>query len=128
MGALLVIVFIFLPLYINAGVFCKSKSVIPAAGRWLENQSDYGRYKLISTDSRVSFYADRRIECEIYDGDRHDYDRLQEYVLKTKCEILAVRLSGKRKYLSPELEHFKKLKEFIGEKDRVVFYLRKDAG
>jgi hypothetical protein len=127
-GTVFVILFMMIPLYINTGVFSDPKSIIPEAGRWLADQGDYGQYKLISTDSRVNFYAGRRIDCGRYKGDQNDYTRLQRFVLNTKCEILAVRLSGEKKTLSPELEHFRKLKEFIGEKDRVVFYLRKETG
>jgi hypothetical protein len=127
-AAILIISFIMVPLYINTKIFCEPKSLIPEAGRWLKDHEEYNKYRLISTDSRIFFYADRKVECEIYEGDRHNYKKLQKYVLESGCEILAVRVSGSKKDTTPDLEFFTKIKEFRGSKDSVFFFLRKDLG
>ena len=91
----------------------------------MKSQKEYEKYGLISTDSRIFFYAGRKIECEIYEGDRNDYDLLQKYVKESRCEILAVRVSGSIKKTTPDLESFTKIKEFRGPKDSVFFFLKK---
>jgi hypothetical protein len=80
--------------------------------------------KIIATDARIPFYADRRSGYIRYGAGY--YQGIEEAALANNADVIVIRESIKRKDSIPELQHFKRVKEFVGRKRTVVIYFFKD--
>lgn len=125
LGAVLFLIFLCAPLYRSARVLWKQDDVVKVAGKWLAEVPEFKGKKMIATDARVPFYADRRSGYIRY-GDSSSHHGIEEVALANNVDIVIIRKSIKRKDSFPKLQHFKKVKEILGSKSIVVIYLSGD--
>ncbi|MBW2329861.1 MAG: glycosyltransferase family 39 protein [Deltaproteobacteria bacterium] len=137
LATVFVIVFLVSPVCKCVSVLAKQDKVISMAGEWLAKTSEFHKAKMIATDARFLFYAGR----EIYGGgegsseyvssqrgdiwhmnESHDYVGMEQFALAKQMDLIIVRVSVKRKNLIPELEYYKKVKEFTGKKNIAIIY------
>jgi hypothetical protein len=120
----LVIVLIFLlgvlSVYQSVDILWKQDDVTARAGRWLKERSEFRSAKIITTDQRVTFYADRSKDCILYQTS--DYLSMERLALKKNADLLIIRISKKRERPDSKIRTFLKIKEFDGVKDMVSIY------
>jgi hypothetical protein len=99
--------------------------VVKIAGKWLAEVPEFKGKKIIATDARIPFYADRRSGYIRY-GDGSSHYGIEEAALANNADLVVIRKSIKRKDSIPELQYFKRVKEFVGSKRIVVIYFSRD--
>jgi hypothetical protein len=113
----------------------KKDFVIPVAGKWLANHSDFKNAKIITNDGRLLFYSNRKLTdigsgvlLGSQSGDmtypiyKNDYSIIEKKATQNRMDVMAVVVGFKRKNLIPELENYKRFKEFTGKKESVILY------
>ncbi len=118
----LVIVFFVSPVYKSVHNVWKQDNIIAKSGKWLANKEGLHKAGIITNDPRIPFYAGRGNDFLNYPSLNHDYTAMQQTALKNRMDLLVIRTSVKRKNLIPQLQSYKKLKEFAGKKDVVIIY------
>jgi hypothetical protein len=117
-----VIIFFVPPFYKSVQLVWNQDNVIAASGKWLANKEGFLKAGIITNDPRIPFYAGRGNDFLTYPDLNHDYTAMQQAALKNRMDLLVIRTSLKRKNLIPQLQVYKKLKEFSGKKDFVIIY------
>jgi 4-amino-4-deoxy-L-arabinose transferase-like glycosyltransferase len=131
-GYILAVVFIMAPLCGTAASFKKQDNRMKEAGKWLAGNIRLKNAGIISTDSRVLFYAGRDCyiepekECKYFIKQDHDYSDIEQIAMSGGYDIIIFRTSVKRKHLIPEIKYYKKIKSFSGKKNIVLFYCSPD--
>jgi 4-amino-4-deoxy-L-arabinose transferase-like glycosyltransferase len=125
LGTLLLLIFVCAPAYRAVRVLWKQDDVVKIAGKWLAGVPEFKGKKIITTDARVPFYADRRSGYIRY-GDGRSHQGIEETALANNADLVVIRKSIKRKDAIPELQYFKRVKEFVGSKRIVVIYFSRD--
>jgi hypothetical protein len=123
LGTILLLIFVCAPVYRAVGVQWKQDDVVKIAGKWLAEVPEFKGKKIITTDRRIPFYADRRSDYINY-GSSHQ--GIEEAALADDADLVVIRESIKRKDSIPELQYFKRVKEFVGRKRIVVIYFSRD--
>jgi 4-amino-4-deoxy-L-arabinose transferase-like glycosyltransferase len=120
----LVIALIFLlgvlSVYEAVDILWKQDNVTVRAGRWLKKNPEFRTAKIITTDRRVPFYADRGKDGILYLI--LDYSSMAKRALKERGDLLIIRTSKKRERPGSRIGKFSKIKEFVGVKDIVSIY------
>jgi len=124
-GAILLLIFVCAPTYRSVRVLWKQDDVVKVAGRWLAGVPEFKGKKMIATDARIPFYADRRSGYIRY-GDSRSHHGIEEVALANNVDIVIIRKSIKRKDSFPKLQHYKRVKEILGSKSLVVIYFSGD--
>jgi Dolichyl-phosphate-mannose-protein mannosyltransferase len=117
-----VIIFFVSPVYILFDDVRKQDNIIPVTAEWLANKEEFHKARIITNDPRIPFYAGMENFFLNYPDLNHDYMAMQQVALKNKMDLLVIRASVKRKKLIPQLQSYKKIKEFAGRKDVVIIY------
>ena len=125
LGVILLLIFLCAPIYRSVRVLWKQDDVVKIAGKWLAEVPEFKGKKMIATDARIPFYADRRSGYIRY-GDSHSHHGIEGVALSNNVDIVIIRKSIKRKNSIPELQHFKRVKEILGSKSIVVIYFSGD--
>jgi len=118
-----VIIFFVSPVYKLFHDVWKQDNIIAVTGKWLANKAEFNKAGIITNDSRIPFYAGRGNDFLNYPNLNYDYVAMEQAALKSRMDLLIIRTSVKRKRLIPQLQVYKKLKEFAGKKDVVLIYL-----
>jgi hypothetical protein len=124
LGTILLLIFVCAPVYSAVRVLGEQDEVVKIAGKWLAEVPEFKGKKIIATDARIPFYADRRSGYIRYGAGY--YQGIEEAALANNADVIVIRESIKRKDSIPELQHFKRVKEFVGRKRTVVIYFFKD--
>ena len=117
-----VVIFFVSPVYKAFHDVWKQDNTIVVTGEWLANKAGVHKAGIITNDPRIPFYAGRGNDFLSYPNLNYDYVAMEQAALKNKMEILIIRTSVKRKKFIPQLEVYKKVKEFTGKKDVVIIY------
>ncbi|MBW2344631.1 MAG: glycosyltransferase family 39 protein [Deltaproteobacteria bacterium] len=117
-----VIIFFISPVYESVHHVWKQDNIIAASGEWLANRAGFQKATIITNDPRIPFYAGRGNDFLNYPNLNHDYTAMQQAALKNRMDLLVIRTSVKKKKLIPQLQVYKKFKEFAGKKDVVIIY------
>jgi len=125
LGAIVLMIFVIAPIYRSVRVLWKQDDVVKIAGKWLAQRTEFQGKKMIATDPRIPFYADRRSGYILY-GDSRSHHGIEEVALSNNVDLVIFRKSIKRKDSIPKLQHFKKVKEILGSKSVVVIYFSGD--
>jgi len=125
LGAILLLIFVCAPVYRAVRVLWKQDDVVKIAGKWLAEVPEFKGKKIITTDLRIPFYADRRSGYIRYGGGSSHHG-IEEAALANNADLVVIRKSVKRKDSIPELQYFKRVKEFVGSKRIVVIYFSRD--
>jgi hypothetical protein len=119
---LFVIVFFVSPVYTSFHHVWRQDNVIAKSGKWLADNEGFSKARIITNDPRIPFYAGRGNDFLNYPNLNHDYTAMQQAALRNRMDLLVIRTSVKRKKLIPQLQVYKKLKEFAGKEDVVIIY------
>jgi Dolichyl-phosphate-mannose-protein mannosyltransferase len=117
-----VIVFFVSPVYKSVHHIWKQDNIIAKSGKWLANKEGFRKAGIITNDPRIPFYAGRGNDFLNYPNLNHDYTAMQQAALKNRMDLLVIRTSVKKKKWIPQIQIYKKLKEFAGKKDFVIIY------
>ena len=125
LGAILLVIFVAAPVYRSVSVLWKQDDVVKIAGKWLAEVPEFKGKKIIATDVRIPFYADRKSGYMRY-GDSLSHHGIEEVALSNNVDLVIIKKSIKRRDSIPELQSFKRVKEFVGSKSIVVIYISGD--
>jgi len=117
---LLVIFFALLPAYRSLRITWKQDKVLLKAGEWIAAVPQFQTAEIITTDSRVPFYAGRGAHYTWHQDP--DYLSMEAVAESSQFDLLVIKKSKKNGSSSPPLKKFIKVKEFIGVKDIVSIY------
>lgn len=116
--------FIVLPLYKTGNnIYCQD-AILREAGHWLANAPEFADARLATTDSRISFYADKDNDSVLLISDkklRDKYAVVEKMALQDKAELIAEKV---RKGNGPfeAFGHYRVIKTFKGNINWVHFY------
>ena len=110
----------FLAVYKSVDVLWKQDDVVVRAGQWIGNIPALEGATIITTDRRIPFYAHRSSDYVRYHGS--DYHAMAKLAWAKGYDVLVIRTSKRRCNYGPQLNRFKKVKEFSGVKDIVNIY------
>jgi 4-amino-4-deoxy-L-arabinose transferase-like glycosyltransferase len=125
--AVIFLIFIILPLYQSFEKEFKEDNSIILAGKWLANNPDTNKFRIITCDPRFLFYAGREfMVLNAFSGSRgdafysfdiqgNDLNELEQVAITNNYDLLLLRISSKKE--APQFKHFKKIKEFKGRKN-----------
>jgi hypothetical protein len=105
--------------YKSIDITWKQDDVVVRAGQWI-GASAVRRAPMITTDSRVAFYAGKGKDYFRYV--RSDYRAMEAFALRKGYDVLVIRTSIKRLKSGPQLSRYKRVKEFVGVKNIVSIY------
>ena len=125
LGAVLLLVFAVAPVFQSVKVLWKQDDVVKIAGKWLAQVPEFKGKKMIATDVRIPFYADRRSGYIRY-GDSLSHHGIEEVALSNDIDLVIIKKSIKRKDSMPTFKHYKRVKEIVGSKNIVVIYFSRD--
>jgi len=117
---LLVILLALLPAYRSLKIIWKQDTVLLEAGKWIAAVPQFQAAEIITTDSRVPFYAGRGAHYNWYPSP--DYLSMEAVAESSRFDLLVIKQSKKNRSLAPPFKKFIKVKEFIGIKDIVSIY------
>jgi 4-amino-4-deoxy-L-arabinose transferase-like glycosyltransferase len=116
--------FIVLPLYKTGNnIYCQD-AILREAGHWLAKAPEFADARLATTDSRISFYADKDNDSVLHISDkkiRNKYAVVEKMALQDKAELIAEKV---RKGNGPfeAFGHYRVIKTFKGNINWVHFY------
>jgi hypothetical protein len=117
---LFVIFFALLPAYTSLRVTWKEDDVLAKTGKWIAAVPQFQEAEIITTDSRVPFYAGRGAHYTWYPIS--DYFSMEAVAESSRFDLLVIKRSKKNESLAPPLRKFIKVKEFIGVENIVTIY------
>ena len=121
----MLLVFAVAPVFQSVKVLWKQDDVVKIAGKWLAQVPEFKGKKMIATDVRIPFYADRRSGYIRY-GDSLSHHGIEEVALSNDIDLVIIKKSIKRKDSMPTFKHYKRVKEIVGSKNIVVIYFSRD--
>ena len=116
------VLFFISPVYKSVHSIGKQDNVITHTGKWLATRPELAEAKIATNDSRILFYAGRKIyggntkNFVPYDRLKYNYSNIAQLAAENKKDILIIRTSSKGKDMPSGFKHYKKVKEFIGKK------------
>lgn len=122
--------FVFVPpIFKCAKLVWTQDDVIIRAGNWLSEKKAFASASIISTDSRVPFYAGRGKDFLHYRRKLYDqrYDALERIAQANGMEVIVARTSKKDRKSIPKMQNYRKVKEFTGKRDVVIFYAKPEG-
>ena len=117
---LLVIFFALLPAYRSLRITWKEDDVLAKTGKWIAAVPEFQIAEIITTDSRVAFYAGRGAHYTWYPNS--DYFSMEAVAESSRFDLLVIKRPQKNESSAPPLRKFIKVKEFIGVQDIVTIY------
>ena len=124
-GAVLVLMLVVAPVYRSVRVLWKQDDVVKIAGKWLAGVPEFKGKKMIATDARIPFYAERKSGYMRY-GDSLSHHGIEQVARSNHADLIIIKKSIKRRDSMPEFQHFKRVKEIVGSKNIVVIYFSRD--
>lgn len=120
------LIFVFTPSFKTGQVILNQDVTIRRAGQWLAKSQDFNKASLLTTDYRISLYANKDKKLFFYGNFRPSkeaYERIQRYALKNSADLIAIQMSM-RNNDKPfnKFSYFRIVKSFKGEKDQVDIY------
>ena len=121
------LLFIISPVYKCVEQEMKEDNSLIVAAKWIENNPDAGKLKIITGDKRFLFYAGREYWVKnVFSGISGDayyslynkdasYNELERIAMENKFDLVFLRVSLKKE--APRFKYFKKIKEFKGRKN-----------
>lgn len=115
------------PVYMCVEQEMKGDNSLIVAAKWIENNPDAGKLRIITGDKRFLFYAGREywvgdvfagINSDAYyslDEEKASYNELERIAMENKFDLVFLRVSLKKE--APQFKYFKKIKEFKGRKN-----------
>ena len=123
LAILILLLFGVLPIYRSVKILWKQDTVLLEAGKWLADVPEFQVARIITTDSRIPFYAGRGVPgVDYYLVLTSDHFTLEKIALLEGYDLLIFKTSKKSKNPTPRLKKFRKVKEFVGKKDIVSIY------
>ena len=121
---LFLVSFILIPLYKTGNSIFSQDAILREAGQWLAKAPEFADSRLATTDSRISFYADKKDDSVLYISDkkfRNNYAVVEKMALQDKAELIAEKV---RKGSGPfeGFVHYRIIKTFKGKINWVHFY------
>ena len=126
LGAILLLLFVFAPIYRSVGVLWKQDDAVKVAGKWLAEVPEFRGKKIIATDVRIPFYADRKADYIRY-GDSLSHHGIEEVALSNDIDLIVIKKSIKRKDSMPTFKHYRRVKDIVGSKNIVAIYVSRDS-
>ena len=124
-GAVLFLMLVVAPMYRSVRVLWKQDDVVKIAGKWLAGVPEFKGKKMIATDARIPFYAERKSDYIRY-GDSLSHHGIEQVARSNNVDLIIIKKSIKRRNSMPEFQHFKRVKEIVGSKSIVVIYFSRD--
>jgi len=123
-AVLFLVSFILIPLYKTGNSLFSQDAILREAGQWLAKVPEFADSRLATTDSRISFYADKKDDSVLYISDkkfRNNYAVIEKMALQDKAELIAQKV---RKGSGPfeGFVHYRIVKTFKGKINWVHFY------
>jgi 4-amino-4-deoxy-L-arabinose transferase-like glycosyltransferase len=118
-------------------LYKKSDDSVVRAGEWLANQKEFINARVISTDPTIFYYAERELSPDGtgknlrvgnpwgYNGDA-GFNGLEQAAIAKNVEVIVVSTTVRRNVALDKSEKYRRVKEFIGKKDKVVIYCASD--
>jgi len=118
------LLFIISPVYKCVEQEMKQDDSLIIAAKWIENNPDAMKLRIITGDKRFLFYAGREFWVgDVFSGNSSDayyrlddedasYNELEEIAAANKFDLLFLRVSLKKE--APQFKYFKKIKEIKG--------------
>ncbi len=121
--ALLVLLFIGVPVGETIGDVWKQDNLSRTAGEWFAQQEELQKLNILSTDSQVMFFAGRLfVEDYVYFSTSvWSLDLISEKIDQNGSEVIVLRVS-KKQVDYPDIQGFTVFKEFPGDPNRILFY------
>jgi hypothetical protein len=126
LGAILLLLFVFAPIYRSVRVLWKQDDAVKVAGKWLAEVPEFKGKKMIATDVRIPFYADRKAGYIRY-GDSLSHHGIEEVALSNDIDLIVIKKSIKRKDSMPTFKHYRRVKDIVGSKNIVAIYFSRDS-
>ncbi len=117
---LFVIFFALLPAYRSLRVTWKEDDVLAKTGKWIAAVPQFQDAQIITTDSRVPFYAGRGAHYTWYPNS--DYFSMEALAESSRFDLLVINRSKKNESSAPSLRKFINVKEFVGVENIVTIY------
>jgi 4-amino-4-deoxy-L-arabinose transferase-like glycosyltransferase len=117
---LLVIFFVLLPTYRSLKITCIEDDVLSKAGKWIAEVPQFQKAEIITTDSRVAFYAGRGAHYTRYPYPNHL--SMEAFAESSRFDLLVIKKSKNDESSAPPLKKFIRVKKFIGVEDIVSIY------
>lgn len=121
------LIFFILPVYQCVEQEWKEDNSLIAAAKWIQNNPDTIKLRIITEDKRFLFYAGRKHKVgDAFSGTSSDafysldiqggnYNELEQVAMHKKFDLVLLRISSKKE--APQFKYFKKIKEFKGRKN-----------
>ena len=106
--------------YKSIDITWKQDDVVVRAGQWIGKRA-LRRAPMITTDRRIPFYAGKGKDYVSYRGS--DHRAMEVLAVEKGYDVLVIRTRKKRMKSGPQLEKYRKTKEFVGVKDIVSIYI-----
>lgn len=104
---------------------------IRGAGQWLADQPDLEKAVIACSEPRVRFYTSEKLkflkEMESSSLARN-FSKMESVAFRGKADLLLIETSKDERHLIPQFKHYSLLKEFLGVKNDVLVYSRKNKG
>ncbi len=122
--AVIVVLFIGLPIYKSFADTRNEKAEIRLAGEWLKQNQDILRQRIVTTDERIPFYAGlMRNDYDMFpDGMRQDFE---QYAQANGNSLIVLGMSLRNGEKPPSLGDYILAKEFYGDKKVILVYSKK---
>ncbi|MFO7667470.1 MAG: glycosyltransferase family 39 protein [Desulfobacterales bacterium] len=135
--AAVLVLFFIMPVYQCFKQEWKEDMSLMAAAKWIEKEANPGKLKIITTDTRFFYYADREF-CVTddssfgKDGDlfyrvseNDNLTDIEQIAIQHKIDIMAFRIPAQN--IPPQFKYFKKIKEYKGRKNISYIYSSPEA-
>ena len=119
--------FFILPLYKSVEQEIKKDDSLVTSAKWIKNNPDALKLRIITGDKRFLFYAGREFWIgNVFSDNRSDayyrldnkgagYNELEKIAVENKFDLMFLRISSKKE--APQFKYFKKIKEIKGRKN-----------
>jgi hypothetical protein len=122
--AVFVASFFILPLHKTGNSILTQDSIVREAGQWLAMTPKFADARLTTTDSRISFYADKEDSSVLYilqKKTKKNYEKIEELALQDKSDLIAEKVQRGRVPFNG-FAHYRIVKTFKGKINWVHFY------
>ncbi len=125
-GAAVAVLLVFSPLVKTTELFAEQEDVMRRAGRWIASEPSLRELKMMSTDSRIPFYAGRGGRYVDYDEQPNGEAAMERLALRKNVGLITLESPDGEEGRDPIFSRFEKRMEFQGKKERVVVYVLRE--
>jgi 4-amino-4-deoxy-L-arabinose transferase-like glycosyltransferase len=118
------ILFIMMPLYKTGNNIFPQDTALREAGQWLAMSPEFNNTHIVTTDSRIPFYANKESESFLYISNKkaiNFYVELEKMALQKKAELIVEKVKKGRGPFK-NFDHFRIVKTFKGNINFVHIY------